>query len=392
MYQATDWRRRLASVAGVAAVVTAALVLGVGAATAAKTAPKPPKFSGAAPGVVLCALSAKVEFSPPITDATGGTGSSNVTGKLSHCASTNKAVTVTSGKLSGSFVSSPLMCAGLSASGVASDLTVSWKGSVNGTIGSTTYGGRAAFSPSAMSFGDELVTASSDLSLTLPGASGASDVTGSFAGESAIDLASTDTSTTVTAACAHRNGLTHLALTGTIAVGGPVPGPPSIVGQVDGDTISWSWTDSDSVLPITGYDIWLDGVLQASDSPLTTFETTFGSATSATLAVDADNAAGAGPASTDTEVLPASVTVTVIDTENNYLPVNQATVAIYIGGSATPFATQITDPSGNAVFSNLPVGIAASIVVTVPDGRMQSQLVPNGFLSGSNPTITVYMN
>jgi YVTN family beta-propeller protein len=127
-------------------------VIGVTMITASPVAAKskPPKFSGAAPGSVTCTWSAKVAFSPPLTNSGGGTNPSQVTaGKLSRCVASDSAVTISKGTFTGSFASSPMECAEIvAATGAAATLTLSWKGDFNGSVGATTYAGKARFLPS----------------------------------------------------------------------------------------------------------------------------------------------------------------------------------------------------------------------------------------------------
>jgi hypothetical protein len=81
-----------------------------------------------------------------------------------------------------------------------------------------------------------------------------------------------------------------------------VPGAPSLSGSVSGSTLSWTWSDSDdNGSTITGFDIFLDGSEVAADTSATSFSQSFTYNTTHTLSIDADNAAGPGQSSTDTE-------------------------------------------------------------------------------------------
>jgi virginiamycin B lyase len=208
--------------ASVASAAIVALVLGAASPTSAKA---PPRFSGAPPGSLSCVLSATLKFSPPMTRAEGGSSPSTVKGGLSHCTTGNTAVTITGGKLRGSFGSSPINCATLSATGASATLTVSWRGAVNGTIDGTHYAGRAHFAQSTVTYsGEQVVTsARGDVGLIMPGTDNRSNTIGSFAGGSTMVANSSDTPTSVTAACSRRNGVRHLALTGTFTHGAVTP-------------------------------------------------------------------------------------------------------------------------------------------------------------------------
>jgi streptogramin lyase len=203
----------------VGAVAIAAV--GVLGTTPNSSAKAPPRFSGAPPGSLSCALSATLKFSPPITTSGGGNNPSTVKGKLSDCTTGNSAVTITSGKLTGSFARSPINCATLSATGASATLTVRWKGTVNGSIGGKEYAGRAHFTQSVVSYsGERVVTnGSGDEGFSIPGTGNTSNTIGSFAGGSTLTAYTSDTSSSLTGACDRQKGVKHLTLTGTFTHG-----------------------------------------------------------------------------------------------------------------------------------------------------------------------------
>ena len=141
-----------------------------------------------------CSLSAKVSFSPPLKSSSGGTNHSKIKGTLSHCFTTTGAVTLTSAKATGYFASSPITCAS-TVTNSSPSLTIKWKGDYNGSVGETTYGGKATFSPSQISGGT---------------------ATGSFPGNVTVDLNSLPN---VTASCQSSRGIKSLTLTGSVLLG-----------------------------------------------------------------------------------------------------------------------------------------------------------------------------
>ena len=188
-------------------------LLGVGAAIllvgtaliyplAQPAAAKSPRYAGVAPDSVFCSLSAKVWFSPALTDSGGGTSPSTVKGTLSGCTPSNTGVTITEGKVTGSFASSPLSCVTDSTTGASASLSVVWKGSVNGFVDGATYAGKAAFTATTVN---------------------GSSATGSFSGNAAIGL---DAPSNLATLCEAKNGINKLTLAGAITIGPPVIGPP----------------------------------------------------------------------------------------------------------------------------------------------------------------------
>ncbi len=213
----------------------------------------PPKYSGDAPGGVTCTLTAKVSFSPSLTTTGGGANSSKVTGKLNQCTTNTPAVTITSGTIKGSFFNTPFDCSTLTSTGVQADLTASWKGAVNGTVGGTTYAGKASFSKSTIEFSNEaaVTSGSGDEGLSVPlvdssvfGSFGAGGDGGAITG----NVYSSDTASKLTALCSTTGGLKSWSLKGTVTIGEP-NWPTSITatasgGDQDGFTVSFAlgWT------------------------------------------------------------------------------------------------------------------------------------------------------
>ena len=154
-----------------------------------------PKYAGLAPGSVSCSLSAKVSFSPALTDAGGGTNPSTVKGWLSGCTSSNSEVTITTGKVTGSFAGSPLSCVTKTTTGASASLSVAWKGSLNGFLDGTTYAGKASFTAST-------VTGNSDI--------------GSFFGPAEVSV---DAPSNLATLCGARRGIKELTLAGTVIIG-----------------------------------------------------------------------------------------------------------------------------------------------------------------------------
>jgi len=188
------------------------------------------RFTGAAPGQVTCTFSGKIQFSPPLTATGGGTNPSTVTGKETNCASTVTAVSISKGTVSGSFTSSPIACTGPAAAPASATLTTEWKGAVNGTIGATTYSGKADFTDSSSTFSGADLTDGDHYSsgipfyyaLDFPGSGATSAVTGSFAGSTPKGaLAVLNIPRGIV--CSSKSGLKSLSLTGTIIDGSISP-------------------------------------------------------------------------------------------------------------------------------------------------------------------------
>ncbi len=217
--------RALRCLCGVIAFVglAAAFVPSASAQAAAQS------FSGAAPGGVTCAVSVKVSFFPPLHLATGGTKPSAVAGTLSGCTTTNPALAITGGKVSGAFASSPLRCGKLSATGTSLSLSVSWAGSVDGVVGGVAYAGPAHFAASRVRSTKEKVVSNSsgDKGLAVPGA-GSAVTKGSFAGRFSAVAYSLDTGKKLIKLCKAAKGLRSLTLTGTVTSDHGLPGWPQL--------------------------------------------------------------------------------------------------------------------------------------------------------------------
>ena len=162
-----SWRRHLAASGGAVMrrgpffalllVVPLGLVLTPAVPASAKNTTLP-RYSGPAPGSVACPFEAKVSFSRSLTISGGATNPSRVRGKLGSCISSDSVVSIRSGRITGSFASG--FGTGCVWNGNESaTLTITWRGVVNGPIGTTTYRGRASLTPSVLSYGGEqLVT------------------------------------------------------------------------------------------------------------------------------------------------------------------------------------------------------------------------------------------
>lgn len=159
-------------------------------------------YTGAAPGKVICSLSLKVSFSPHLAPG-GGTGvSTSARGTASGCKATTTAVTVRSGKVTGSFAGSPIDCQdGLT--GAAATLQVTWKGQVDGALsldpGAPVYTGTAHFDGTSIAGGSS---------------------SGSFAGPAIVSLSHPPAGTVATG-CANAKGLAEVSMTGVLSLGTP---------------------------------------------------------------------------------------------------------------------------------------------------------------------------
>ncbi len=163
-------------------------------------------------------------FSPPLTKSGGGTGPSEVTGRLSHCSASTSAVSVTGGTVTGSFTESPINCGTPSTPAGLATLDVSWKGQVNGAVGATTYAGPATFTTSTVT--GEAVGV---YGYSQPGTHPASNVTGSFSGYATASALTPTSFHQLLRLCSRK--LKTMALSGTINVGTTkvVVAPPDLV-------------------------------------------------------------------------------------------------------------------------------------------------------------------
>jgi len=187
------------------------------------------KFIGAAPGSVTCSFLGKISFSPALKTSGGGTGPSKISGTTLSCTTTDTAVSVSGGKIKGSFASSPLICAGPSAVLTSATLKTTLKGSVNGVIGGTTYSGKAKFSPSTVTYsGADFVDSVGGQGLAMPGSGDSSSVSGSFgdAGPKG-SLAVFQILGGISAGCGSPKGIKNAVIVGTIIEGSVSPGAVS---------------------------------------------------------------------------------------------------------------------------------------------------------------------
>ena len=213
-------RRRRAPVlpsVGMAIVLLAFVVAPlVATPSAADAAGRSRGYSGAAPGKVTCSYAAKVTFSSPLTTTGGGAGSASVNGRLSGCTTTSGGVTISSGKLKGSFNASPVTC-NAALTGAAGAFTISWKG--------TYYGGRAKFSDSSFGYGSSY---------------------GSFGGPAGSNVYA-PAARPISPGCTSKRGLKKFELYGTVTLGTPVvivpvsPPPPGSWWTAPSGNQPWQW-------------------------------------------------------------------------------------------------------------------------------------------------------
>ena len=180
-----------------------------------------------------------MSFSRSLTTSGGAANPSKVKGRLGSCLSSDSVVNIRGGRITGSFASG--FGTGCIWNGnQAAALRVSWTGKVDGSIGATTYGGRASLTPSILSYGGEqlLTNGSGDEGFTLPGSSHTTTTTGSFAGSSMDDRLATGFSSltprAITSACRQGHGVRSLTLTGAITIGVGIVSPSSITSGPDG--------------------------------------------------------------------------------------------------------------------------------------------------------------
>jgi hypothetical protein len=148
-------------------------------------------YTGTGRGTVTCHYSAKVAFSPALTNSGGGTGTSLVTGgKLSSCHAQAVGVSITSGKFTGSFAHSPITCAP-ALTGAAATLSLTWKGSY--------FGGKADYAATTIR---------------------TSTATGSFAGPATVTVVKPSPRPSD---CSGPHGLKKLAMTGVLTMGTAAP-------------------------------------------------------------------------------------------------------------------------------------------------------------------------
>src|SRR5580700_416916 len=214
----------------VRAVVMALPLVGVAVTGSSVSAHghKKPHYVGDAPGSVTCDISATVSFSPRLTESGGGTAPSTIKGRLRRCTTTNSAVKITSGRISGSFApANPPTCTDLASLTTPATLSIRWTGDVDGPVGAATYAGQATFSTSTLSSVSErfLPPGNFNLQLVLPGTGHGASVTGSFAGGANADVATNVSSGSLAESCDTKatggsgKGVQRVVLNGTITMG-----------------------------------------------------------------------------------------------------------------------------------------------------------------------------
>ena len=197
--------------------VRASVALLAGAATVLYLAPPASAllrdFTGV--GSVKCSFAALLRFSPPLTQAGGGSRPSAIRTSLSGCSGDGN--TAGLGKLVGSFASSPLQCAGLRATNAPLSGSIRW----------------------------------SKYSRLLPSQLSSGTASGSFAGTSSVTL---DVPPTLAAGCSSPRGLNRTVVTGTIAIGASCA--TSTVGQPGqtGQPVAIYSLGTGAVCGVSGYD------------------------------------------------------------------------------------------------------------------------------------------
>jgi len=139
----------------------------------------PPKFSGRAAGQLTCSLTAKVSFSPPLTDS-GGATTTAVKGELTNCTATTPGLSITGGKLTGTFPGPVTDCAGLGAGDIPAMIAIGWKGQYNPPDES--FAGKASLTDSTVTVtgAQEVTDGLGDVGFVVPG-TGSASTSGSFA-------------------------------------------------------------------------------------------------------------------------------------------------------------------------------------------------------------------
>jgi len=224
-------------VAATAALAGAALVAPAASARSAH-------YVGAAPGSATCVFKLTVHLSPVLVTGSGGTNPSKAVGTLSHCSTTDSAVKISKGALSGSFpAASPPTCSSLNSLTTGVTFTIRWSGKVNGTIGTTTYAGKATFASSTLSSASERVaTTPSNLQLVVPATAHGDSVTGSFAGGFSSTAPTNYSSHSLAAACDSKDtggtgkGVKKVIVFGTATIGASVAGHIANAVQVATDS------------------------------------------------------------------------------------------------------------------------------------------------------------
>ncbi len=208
-------RRPMVPMALASAAIVVMAYLGGAAGPAAAGAHR---FHGAAPGSVTCQLAGTMVFTPRMTAADGKPHSSRLKGTLSGCHTSDGAVTITSGRMSETFGSSPLNCATVTSTGAPATLTVSWKGNAFGHV--------ASFSATReVNSRSQLVTNGHGFEgFAIPGGGGRSSASGSFpaASGSTSSVYTSLTRAVLNSMCRSSQGVRKLSVVGTITVGSGV--------------------------------------------------------------------------------------------------------------------------------------------------------------------------
>ena len=191
----------------------------------------PPKFSGPAPGQVTCSLTAKVSFSPPLTDS-GSATTTAVKGELTNCTATTPGLSITGGKLTGTFPGPATGCAGLGAGDIPATVAIGWKGQYNPPDES--FAGKASLTDSTVTATGalEVTDGLGDVGFVVPG-TGSASTSGSFAAAGPNGASATvttgQTASQLATLCSPTprtnkppkpaKGIKHLTLTGSVTLG-----------------------------------------------------------------------------------------------------------------------------------------------------------------------------
>ena len=204
--------RHRATAALVTATILSLAYLGV---TPGPAGARPKHFRGAAPGAVTCQLAGTMSFTPRLSASGSTAHSSRLLGSLSGCHTSNRAVTITSGRVRETFRASPLNCATLSGTGTPATLRASWQGNA--------FGHPASFTKTTETDSrSQVVTNGRGYEgFAVPGTGGRSSTRGSFAAASGSTSSAYTTLThaALTSMCRSSRGVRRLAFAGTITVG-----------------------------------------------------------------------------------------------------------------------------------------------------------------------------
>ena len=192
----------------------------------------PPKFSGPAPGQVTCSLSAKVSFSPPLTNS-GGSTTTTVKGVLTNCTATSPGLSITGGKLTGALSGPETGCSALGAGDVPGTVAIGWKGQYSPPDDS--FAGKALLTDSTVSVTgeQEMTDGLGDVGFMVPGTGNSASTSGSFAGAgpngASATVSSGQTASQLSTLCSPTprtnkppkpaKGIKHLTLTGSVTIG-----------------------------------------------------------------------------------------------------------------------------------------------------------------------------